>query len=73
VNDLFRQGAFKGRSAREAYFVRCDRGTMTQADIDRGIVNAVIGVAPLRPSEFVIVQIRQIVGQHRHTRSRRTP
>jgi Bacteriophage tail sheath protein len=54
---LFRQGALQGDKPQEAFFVRCDASTMTQQDIDRGIVNLVIGVAPLRPAEFVIIGI----------------
>ena len=63
MNDLFRQGAFQGSSPTEAYFVRCDKTTTTQFDIDRGRVNVVVGFAPLKPAEFVIVQIQQIAGQ----------
>ena len=57
---LFRQGAFQGTSPREAYFVKCDAETTTQDDINRGIVNIVVGFAPLQPAEFVIIQIQQI-------------
>lgn len=57
---LFRQGAFQGSSAKEAYFVKCDSSTTTQDDINRGIVNIVVGFAPLQPAEFVIVSIQQI-------------
>ena len=63
MQDLFRQGAFQGRSPREAYFVKCDRETTTQNDIDRGIVNIHVGFAPLKPAEFVVVRIQQIAGQ----------
>ena len=56
---LFRAGAFQGVTAKDAYFVRCDRSTTTQADIDRGVVNMVIGFAALKPAEFVIIQIQQ--------------
>lgn len=59
MNTLFRQGAFAGTTSRDAYFVKCDRETMTQNDIDDGIVNVVVGFAPLKPAEFVIVQVRQ--------------
>ena len=59
----FREGAFAGRSAREAYFVKCDRETTTQIDIDGGLVNILVGVAPLRPSEFVVLTIQQKAGQ----------
>jgi len=63
MNSLFRQGAFQGRSPREAYFVKCDSETTTQTDINNGIVNIVVGFAPLKPAEFVIIQIQQMAGQ----------
>ncbi len=63
LNGLFRQGAFAGITPREAYFVRCDKDTTTQADIDRGIVNVLIGFAPLKPAEFVVLKIQQMAGQ----------
>lgn len=63
MNSLFRQGAFQGTTPREAYFVKCDRETTTQNDIDRGIVNILIGFAPLKPAEFVILKFQQIAGQ----------
>ncbi|HEU4768865.1 MAG TPA: phage tail sheath C-terminal domain-containing protein, partial [Pyrinomonadaceae bacterium] len=63
MNSLFRQGAFQGQSAREAYFVKCDKDTTTQNDIDKGIVNILVGFAPLKPAEFVVVKIQQIAGQ----------
>jgi phage tail sheath protein FI len=64
MDGLFRAGAFQGEKANDAYFVRCNLGdTMTQADIDRGQVIAVVGFAPLKPAEFVIVRIQQKVGE----------
>ncbi|MEB3294643.1 MAG: phage tail sheath C-terminal domain-containing protein [Synechococcales bacterium] len=63
MNNLFRQGAFQGKTPREAYFVKCDKETTTQNDIDRGIVNIVVGFAPLKPAEFVIIKFQQIAGQ----------
>jgi uncharacterized protein len=60
MHTLFRQGAFQGQTAREAYFVKCDNDTNPQADIDRGIVNIIVGFAPLKPAEFVIIQLQQI-------------
>ena len=64
MNGLFRAGAFQGSKASDAYFVRCGLGdTMTQGDIDRGQVIVLVGFAPLKPAEFVIVRIQQIVGQ----------
>ncbi len=63
LNNMFRQGAFQGKTPREAYFVKCDRETTTQNDIDRGIVNILVGFAPLKPAEFVIIKLTQIAGQ----------
>jgi phage tail sheath protein FI len=60
MHRLFRQGAFQGASPRDAYFVRCDSETTTQDDINRGIVNILVGFAPLQPAEFVIISIQQI-------------
>jgi phage tail sheath protein FI len=62
LHGLFLQRAFQGRVPNEAYFVRCDASTMTQQDIDEGRLVAIVGFAPLRPAEFVIITIRQIVG-----------
>jgi hypothetical protein len=62
MNNLFRQGAFQGKSPREAYFVKCDQETTTQNDIDLGIVNIIVGFAPLKPAEFVIIKFQQIAG-----------
>jgi phage tail sheath protein FI len=63
LHQLFRQGAFAGRTPAEAYFVKCDADTTTQADIDAGIVNVLIGFAPVKPAEFVVIQIKQLAGQ----------
>jgi hypothetical protein len=63
MNRLFRQGAFQGAKPAEAYLVKCDRETTTQDDIDRGIVNIVVGFAPLKPAEFVILKLQQLAGQ----------
>jgi phage tail sheath protein FI len=63
MHDLFRQGAFQGTTPRDAYFVKCDKETTTQSDINRGIVNIIVGFAPLKPAEFVIVKIQQMAGQ----------
>ena len=62
MQNLFRQGAFQGRTPREAYFVKCDKETTTQTDINLGIVNIVVGFAPLKPAEFVVIKIQQIAG-----------
>jgi len=64
MNGLWRSSAFQGEKASDAYFVRCNLGdTMTQADIDRGQVIVIVGFAPLKPAEFVIVRIQQKVAQ----------
>ncbi|MDE1950332.1 MAG: phage tail sheath family protein, partial [Burkholderiales bacterium] len=63
MNNLFRQGAFQGASPRQAYFVKCDHETTTQNDIDLGVVNIAVGFAPLKPAEFVVIQLQQIAGQ----------
>jgi hypothetical protein len=62
MHNLFRQGAFQGKTPNEAYFVKCDKDTTTQNDINLGIVNIVVGFAPLKPVEFVIIKIQQIAG-----------
>jgi phage tail sheath protein FI len=59
MTTLFRQGAFQGATPREAFFVKCDGETTTQADIDNGIVNIEVGFAPLKPAEFVIIKLSQ--------------
>ncbi|HEX5757585.1 MAG TPA: phage tail sheath subtilisin-like domain-containing protein [Thermoanaerobaculia bacterium] len=66
LHDLFRRGAFQGSTPGEAYAVRCGRDTVSQEDIDRGIVNIEVGFAPLRPAEFVVIRI----GQWRGARTR---
>ncbi len=63
MNNLFRQGAFQGKTPREAYFVKCDKETTTQNDINLGIVNIIVGFAPLKPAEFVVIKIQQMAGQ----------
>ena len=63
MNRLFRQGAFAGTTARDAYFVKCDRETTTQTDVNLGVVNIVVGFAPLQPAEFVVIQLQQMAGQ----------
>jgi phage tail sheath protein FI len=63
MHNLFRQGAFQGNTPDKAYFVRCDKETTTQNDVDRGIVNILVGFAPLKPAEFVVIKIQQIAGQ----------
>jgi uncharacterized protein len=63
MQSLFRQGAFQGQTPKEAYLVKCDKETTTQTDINLGIVNIVVGFAPLKPAEFVIIKIQQLAGQ----------
>ncbi len=63
MQNLFRQGAFQGTTPSAAYFVKCDKETTTQDDINRGVVNVVVGFAPLKPAEFVIIKIQQMAGQ----------
>jgi phage tail sheath protein FI len=63
MHDLFRQGAFQGKTPEQAYLVKCDSEINTQFEIDRGIVNILVGFAPLKPAEFVILQIQQLAGQ----------
>ena len=63
LDSLFRAGAFQGTTPREAYFVKCDSTTTTQSDIDAGVVNVIIGFAPLKPAEFVVLKFRQEAGR----------
>lgn len=63
MNSLFRQGAFQGATPKDAYLVKCDSENNPQNDIDRGIVNILVGFAPLKPAEFVIIHIQQLAGQ----------
>jgi phage tail sheath protein FI len=62
MHNLFVKGAFQGQTPAAAYFVKCDKDTTTQNDIDLGIVNIRVGFAPLKPAEFVVLQIQQIAG-----------
>ena len=52
-----------GMTPRDAYLVKCDRETTTPNDINLGIVNIVVGFAPLKPAEFVVIKIQQMAGQ----------
>jgi phage tail sheath protein FI len=63
MQTLFRQGAFAGTTPQTAYFVMCDASTNPQSSIDLGIVNVLVGFAPLYPAEFVVIQIQQMAGQ----------
>jgi phage tail sheath protein FI len=63
MHDLFRQGAFQGQTPNDAYLVKVDKETTTQSDINKGIVNIVVGFAPLKPAEFVVLKIKQLAGR----------
>jgi uncharacterized protein len=62
--NLWRQGAFQGSNPAQAYFVKCDATTMTQNDIDNGQVNIQVGFAPVRPAEFIILNIALLADPH---------
>ncbi|HET7871467.1 MAG TPA: phage tail sheath subtilisin-like domain-containing protein [Terriglobales bacterium] len=59
----FRAGAFQGKTPNDAFFVKVDETTTTQQDIDAGTVNILVGFAPLKPAEFVVLQLTQKAGQ----------
>ena len=63
LQNLFEQGAFQGPTAKESYFVKCDAETTTAQDINDGIVNVQVGIAPVKPAEFVVISLSQIAGQ----------
>jgi len=63
LQGLFLQGAFQGTTPDQAYFVKCDSENNPQSSIDQGIVNILVGFAPLYPAEFVLIQIQQMAGQ----------
>lgn len=63
LHNLFRLGAFQGSTPKDAYFVKCDKETTNQTDINSGVVNIVVGFAPLKPAEFVVIKLQQIAGQ----------
>jgi phage tail sheath protein FI len=63
MQTYFNKQAFQGQTADQAYFVKCDSETTTQTDIDNGVVNILVGFAPLQPAEFVVIQIEQLTGQ----------
>jgi uncharacterized protein len=62
LTGLWKDGMLQGQTKEQAYFVKCDRTTMTQADIDNGRLIMVIGIAPVKPAEFVIFRIGQWTG-----------
>ncbi|MEO7732022.1 MAG: phage tail sheath C-terminal domain-containing protein, partial [Kofleriaceae bacterium] len=63
MSSLFRAGAFQGSKPEEAFFVKCDKDNNSQATIDQGQVHILVGFAPLKPAEFVIIQLQQIIQQ----------
>lgn len=63
MQGLFLQGAFQGISPQQAYFVKCDAENNPQSSINQGIVNILVGFAPLYPAEFVVIQIQQMAAQ----------
>ena len=63
MQGLFLQGAFQGTTPQQAYFVKCDGDNNPQSSIDQGVVNILVGFAPLFPAEFVVIQIQQMAGQ----------
>ncbi len=67
LNGLFLQGAFQGATPQQAYFVKCDATTTTQSDINAGVLNVVVGFAPLKPAEFVILKLQLIAGSAEHS------
>jgi phage tail sheath protein FI len=58
LHNLFLQGALQGQSPKEAYLVQCDATTTTPSDIESGRVNLLVGFAPLKPAEFILLQIQ---------------
>jgi phage tail sheath protein FI len=63
MQSLFRRGAFRGTTPREAYFVKCDGETTTDDDIEGGVVNILVGFAPVRPAEFVVIRVQRRAGR----------
>ena len=63
MTSLFRQGAFQGTKPGDAFFIRCDETTTTQDDINSGVFNIIVGFAPLKPAEFILIRIQQLAGQ----------
>src|SRR4051794_2904050 len=57
--DVWRGGGLVGSKPEEAFYVRCDRTTMTESDIESGRLVCLVGVAPVRPAEFVLFRIGQ--------------
>ena len=64
MHNLFRQDAIQGTTPNEAYFVKCDNDTNTQNDLIQGIVNILVGFAPCKPAEFVVIKLQLMVDQN---------
>ena len=73
LRERYRKGALVGDRPEKAYFVRCDRSTMTQRDLDNGRLVVVVGVAVLRPAEFVIFRIGQWTSDRKDKRGATSP
>jgi uncharacterized protein len=59
LSKAWRDGMLTGNTSEEAFFVKCDRSTMTQNDLDNGRLIVVVGFAPLKPAEFIVIKIQQ--------------
>ena len=58
LQNLWKKGAMQGTKPDEAYFVKCDRSTMTQGDIEKGLITVLVGFAPVKSGEFVLLRIQ---------------
>jgi len=65
LTNEWQQGSLQGSSAQQAFYVRCDHTTMTQNDLDNGRLILVVGVATVKPAEFVTIRITQRTGRHK--------
>lgn len=63
MQGLFLEGAFAGTTPQQAYFVKCDAENNPASSVALGVVNILVGFAPLYPAEFVVIQIEQLAGQ----------
>ncbi len=63
LTTVWRDGGLQGSTADEAFYVKCGEETMTQDDIDNGRLIVEIGVAPVKPAEFVVFRISQDTGE----------
>jgi phage tail sheath protein FI len=62
---VWRDGGLEGTRAEDAYFVRCDGSTMTQADVDAGLLVCLVGVAPVKPAEFATFRVSLLTASAR--------